>query len=305
MTPRPHSAGRRRLGSTDIEVGPIAYGCWRLAEGDASEARDKIETALDLGMTLVDTADIYGFDGSTGFGRAEELLGEVLAADSGLRDRMVLATKGGIDPGVPYDSSASYLRRAVDASLERLRVDQIDLYQIHRHDLLVRPAEVASLFGELRAAGKVRWFGLSNVTAGQIDLLASALDDPLLTQQPEFSALHLDPCVDGVLDRCLRDGMTPLAWSPLAGGALGDGVEPVDEAAARVLPVLDRLAADHGVRRSSVALAFVLAHPSDPIPIIGTQNLERMRAAIEAIEVGLTRAEWYEIFQAGIGAPLP
>ena len=305
MTPLPSPRGPRRLGATAVEVGPIAYGCWRLAEGDADAARAKIAMALDLGMTLVDTADIYGFDGTAGFGRAEELLGEVLAAEPDMRDRMVLATKGGIDPGIPYDSSVDYLRRAVDASLRRLCVDQIDLYQIHRHDLLVRPADVAALFAELRAAGKVRWFGLSNVTASQIDLKASGLDEPLVTQQPKFSALDLEPCTDGVFDRCQRDNMTPLAWSPMAGGALGDGVDPGDDASARVLAVLDRLASNSGVRRSSVALAFVLAHPSQPIPIIGTQNLDRVRAATEALEIELTRAEWYEIYQASTGVPLP
>ena len=99
MSTLPHPRGPRTLGSSEVEVGPIAYGCWRIAEGDAASGRDKIELALDLGMTLIDTADIYGFDGTSGFGRAEELLGDVLADAPALRERMVLTTKGGIDPG--------------------------------------------------------------------------------------------------------------------------------------------------------------------------------------------------------------
>ena len=140
----------RRLGSSDLQVGPIAYGCWRLAEGDSAEARGKIEAALDTGWNLIDTADIYGFDGQEGFGRAESLLGEVLTEAPALRQQMVLATKGGIRPGVPYDSSPEYLRSACEASLRRLGVDVIDLYQIHRPDTLTHPEELASALMELQ-----------------------------------------------------------------------------------------------------------------------------------------------------------
>ncbi len=143
----PEPAAKRKLGNSEIEVSTIAWGMWRLAENGrtAADAAKLVHAALDAGMNFLDTADIYGFDGAGGFGDAEALLGEVLAAEPALRARMVLASKGGIMPPLPYDQSAAYLASAIDASLKRLRTDTIDLYQIHRPDILAHPQEVASL----------------------------------------------------------------------------------------------------------------------------------------------------------------
>ena len=153
----------RQLGC--FEVGPLAYGLWRFTTSDVAKATELIETALDAGMNLIDTADVYGLDyGGTGFGSVEELLGRVLAANKGLRDRMVLATKGGIVPPVPYDSGASALRAAVEASLRRLGVDHIDLYQIHRPDLFAHPSDVAQTLDALVDEGKIGSIGVSNHT---------------------------------------------------------------------------------------------------------------------------------------------
>ncbi|UDY35189.1 aldo/keto reductase [Dermatobacter hominis] len=288
----------RRLGESGLVVGPIAYGCWRLAEGDVAAAREKVLAAVDCGWTLVDTADIYGWDGSRGFGDAERILGEVLAAEPGLRDRIVLATKGGIRPGVPYDWSAEHLRAACEDSLRRLGVDVIDLYQLHRPDVLTHPEEVAGALEDLVARGLVRELGVSNVTTSQLDLLSRFLDRPLATTQPELSAWHSDPVRDGTLDQCLARTITPLAWSPLGGGRVAAGDDPVAE-------VLGRIAGDRGVDPSSVALAFVLRHPAAPIPILGTQQVARIRRAAEALDVELSRAEWYALYQAGTGQRLP
>ena len=129
----------------DLQAGPLSYGLWRFTDPDLSTATKIVETALEAGMTLFDTADVYGLDwGGTGFGRNEEILGDVLAAQPALRDQMILATKGGIMPPLPYDSSASYLRTAVEASLRRLKTDVIDLYLIHRPDFFTHPAVVAA-----------------------------------------------------------------------------------------------------------------------------------------------------------------
>jgi len=287
-----------RLGNSELAVGRISYGCWRLAEGDTGVAEANIATALDVGFTLIDTADIYGFDGAGGFGDSEVLLGEVLARNPGMRDRMVLATKGGIRPGVPYDWSADYLRTACEDSLRRLGVDVIDLYQLHRPDVLTHPAEVAEVLTGLRDSGLVRELGLSNVTPSQFEMVQSHLDVPLATTQPEFSIWHSEPVRDGTLDQCLTRGVTPLAWSPLGGGRIAASDGPVVDA-------LDRLAAHHGVDRTAIALAFVLAHPSGPVPIIGTQRADRIVAAGAAMAIHLDRAEWYELYQAGTGEPLP
>jgi predicted oxidoreductase len=288
----------RRLGTSATEVGPISYGCWRLAGNDLDTAAALVTTALECGFTLIDTADIYGFDGVGGFGEAEELLGRVLARDPQLRDRMVLATKGGIRPGVPYDWSATHLRAACEDSLRRLGVDVIDLYQLHRPDVLAHPAEVAEALTELVDRGLVRHLGLSNVTPSQFELVQGFLDRPLVTTQPELSIWHSDPVRDGTLDQCLARDVTPLAWSPLGGGRVGDTADAV-------APVLARLASEHGVDTSAIALAFVLAHPSAPIPILGTQQVERIEAARTASTVRLERHEWYELYQAGTGERLP
>jgi predicted oxidoreductase len=291
----------RQLGSLPA-VGPIGYGLWRFTDEDVATARALIETALEAGYTLIDTADVYGFDwGGTGFWQVEEILGRVLEATPGLRDRMVLATKGGIVPPVPYDSSAAALRSACEESLRRLRTDVIDLYQIHRPDMYTHPAEVAATLTALRDEGKVREVGVSNHTPAQVAALAEHLPFALISNQPEFSAVHLDPLRDGTLDDCMRTGTVPIAWSTLGGGRLasGDGVRP------ELIDVLDRLAAREGVDRTHVAVAFVLAHPSAPIALIGSQNAERIAATTAACDVTLERADVYDIIQASEGVPLP
>ena len=292
------------------DIGPMAYGCWRFAGTDVSPAREKLETALECGMTLIDTADIYGYDGSEsapggGFGAAEELLGRVLAATPGLRDRMVLASKGGITPPVPYDSSANYLRAACEASLRRLRCETLDLYQIHRPDLLAHPEDVAHVLDELVTSGKVRAVGVSNHTIAQTRALQTWLWTTLASSQPEFSPLSLDPITDGTLDLCMEAGMVPLGWSPLGGGRLGGEVDPADLRAVEVAHVCDRIADEQGVTRSAVLLAWAMRHPAGVVPIIGTQRVERIRECARAVDVELTSYQWYEILVAGRGEPMP
>jgi len=291
----------RQLGSLG-PVGPLAYGLWRFTNDDTAAAQRVAETALDAGLNLFDTSDVYGFDwGGTGFGQVEEILGRVIAASPALRDRMVLATKGGIIPPTPYDSSPRYLRSACEDSLRRLQVEVIDLYQIHRPDLYSHPADVAQTLAELRDAGKIREVGVSNHTVAQIEALAAHLPFPLVTTQPEFSARRLEPMRDGTLDHCMKTGVVPLAWSPLAGGALatGDGVTP------ELLGVLDTLAEREDVDRTAIALAFVLAHPSAPVAIIGSQNPQRIAGSVTALAVRLDRHDVYQIVQASEGVPLP
>ncbi|MDH4170499.1 MAG: aldo/keto reductase [Acidimicrobiia bacterium] len=293
-------AGPRQIGP--FEVGPLAFGCWRFTEHTVADGRALIESALELGMNLIDNADVYGLDwGGDGFGACEELLGAVLADAPGLRDRLVLATKGGIVPPIPYDQSPQALREACEASLRRLGVEVIDLYQIHRPDLFVHPHDVAATLTALRDEGKIREVGVSNFTVAQYDALAAALDFPMATTQPEYSAVRLDPLRDGTFDRAMRDGVVPLAWSPLAGGRLATG----DDVAPALVDVLDRIAHRQGVDRASVALAFVLAHPAAPVAIVGSQHPDRLRAAHGALEVHLDRNDAYDIVEASEGVPLP
>ena len=295
----------RNLGSLG-PVGPIGYGQWRYTSGNTSDdtpaAQALLETALDVGMNLIDTADVYGLDwGGNGFGSVEERLGRVLAAAPNLRDRMVLATKGGILPPVPYDSSPTRLREACEDSLRRLGVETVDLYQIHRPDLYTHPAEIAATLTELRDAGKIREVGVSNHTTAQVAALQAHLSFPIVTNQPEYSAVHLDPMRDGTFDQCMELGIVPLAWSPLAGGALatGDGVRP------ELLALVDGLAEREGCDRATIALAFVLAHPAAPVAIIGTQNADRIHSSLAALDVYLDRSDVYTMVQASEGVPLP
>src|SRR3990167_7193303 len=191
MSELPLPPAFRPMGHTGIAVSPIAWGMWRLAEGgrSAADAAKLVHAALDAGITFFDTADIYGFDGQDGFGNAETLLGEVLAAERALRQRVVLATKGGILPPLPYDQSPDYLRKAIEDSLRRLKTDVIDLWQIHRPDILAHPHETARVLDDAVASGKVRALGVSNFTTHQIAALNHFLGEKLATTQPEISPL--------------------------------------------------------------------------------------------------------------------
>jgi len=295
------------IGASGRRVGALGFGCWRFLGHDLAQAETLVETALDLGMTLIDTADIYGFGGA-GFGAAEALLGEVLKADPARRGRMVLATKGGIIPPAPYNSSRAYLIEACEASLARLGVEQIDLYQIHRPDLLTPWEEVAGALDTLIADGKIAAAGISNFTIAQGRALQAHLGSRIVSTQPEFSALQLQPINDGTLDWCQETGAVALVWSPLAGGRLGEGYVPqADDPAclADVHAALDRIASTHGARRSDVALAFLLRHPARPVVLLGTQTPNRLKAAIRALEIDLSRQDWYSIIEASRGAPMP
>lgn len=290
-----------RLGETGLTASRLGWGMWRLA-GDGAQALALAHAALDADMRFFDTADIYGLGGQ-GFGAAETLLGEAFALDASLRPRITLATKGGIDPGVPYDSSAEYLVAACEASLRRLQTDVIDLYQVHRPDLLAHPDEVAEAFARLRQAGKIRAAGVSNYTAAQTRALNAVMPFPLVSLQPEFSALAIEPLSDGVLDFAMEYGMAVLAWSPLGQGALATGAG--DARVQRVTAALDEIAARHGVTRPAAAIAWVLRHPSRPVALIGSQSAPRLQEAAQARSVNLSKAEWYAVLVASRGQPMP
>lgn len=287
----------RPLGKSGILVSPIAWGMWRLRGGDPAGARALIEAALDSGITLFDTADIYGFNGTGGFGDAEAALGRVLSEAPDLRARMVLATKGGIMPGVPYDSSPAYLESALDASLRRIGVDQVDLWQVHRPDLLAHPQELAATLEKMIASGKTRAVGVSNFMPAQVAALESFLTIPLASTQPEFSPLHTDPLWDGTLDLAMTRDHAVLAWSPLGGGRLGED--------GPVATLLADKGAQHGVSAAVATYAWLMAHPARVIPIVGSQRVERIREARDVFKVEWTRAEWYAVLQASMGKRLP
>lgn len=294
----PLSFESRPLGKSGVLVSPIAWGMWRFAGDDVRAARERVEAALETGITLFDTADIYGPDNGEPFGAAEALLGRVLKEAPELRDRMVLATKGGIAMGVPYDSSEAYLEAALDASLRRLGVEQVDLWQVHRPDLLAHPADVARALERMVESGKARAVGVSNFTPPQVSALQAYLSIPLASIQPEFSPLNTQPLWNGIMDQALERGLSVLAWSPLGGGRIGRDDQDVCR-------LLDIKAEEAGASRAAAAYAWIMAHPARPIPIVGTQRPDRIREAADAVRISWSRSEWYRLLEASIGEKLP
>ena len=300
----------------------LAYGCWRLAgtwepseikPEDEARGREAVIAAYEAGYTLFDNADIYCR------GHAERIFGEALKQVSGMREKIILATKCGIrfagdgGPDAPhrYDFSAEHIVRSCEESLRRMKVETIDLYQLHRPDYLANPEEVAGAFTQLKQAGKVRYFGVSNFRPTLVTALQVVCPMPLIVHQVQISLGKVDSFTDGTLDQCLIEKLTPMAWSPLAKGLLGDGGKELsaEEKAAygaeRVLPVLDAIAAARGSSRTVVALAWLLKHPSGIVPIVGSTNPDRIREAAKAADMELTREEWYRLLTAARGEPLP
>ncbi len=289
----------------DRPIGRLAYGCWRFAGASLADSQAKIEAALEIGVVLIDTADIYGSrDG--GIGASESALGELIETQPGLRDQLVVATKGGVSPPHPNNSCKSYLVGACEASLRRLKIETIDLYLIHRPDLLTSHREVADALSELRQSGKIGAAGVSNYSVSQTRALQSQLDFPLVATQPEISPLAIGPLLDGTLDQAQELALTPLAWSPLAGGQLVQEMTAVtDPKTRRVRAEIERIATANGCGRDAVILAWLMAHPAGIVPIIGSQNPQRIRSAGAAYGVKMTRRDWYAVLEASRGEKMP
>jgi predicted oxidoreductase len=287
-----------------LTLSPVVAGLWRLASWSLDvPARVRwIEQALELGITTFDHADIYGDY------RAEALFGEALGAAPGLRSRLQLVTKCGIrlrSAERPYrlnhyDSSPGYIRAQVEQSLRNLHAEQLDLVLIHRPDYLMDAAQLADAFRTLTCEGKVAHWGVSNFSASQFALLQQ--HHPLLTNQLELSPLALGALDDGTLDQAQQLELRPMIWSPLGGGRL---FRPDDPQALRVreamLPIAERL----GVSVATLAYAWILRHPTRPCPITGTGRIDGLREAVAALDLHLEAEDWYAIWTAGKGHPVP
>jgi predicted oxidoreductase len=304
------------FGHSDLRSTRLIYGCMRLPgtwdpakidDQRRKEAYAALEAAIEAGYEHFDHADIYAH------GECERIFGEFLKGNAGLRERIVITTKVGIrwsgephaDAPHRYDLSAAYIERSCEQSLKRLGVDTIDVYLLHRPDLLMDPDEVAAAFDRLKQDGKVRYFGVSNFTPSQTSLLQSRMPDPLLCNQIEVHPLRLSPFEDGTLDYLQQQRITPTSWSPIAGGRLGDPPSPNSNAQARLLGALDAEARRSGVSRTSIILAWLLQHPSGILPIVGSRTPERIRDAVAADGVELSREAWYRIYLAARGDTLP
>ena len=284
-----------------LTLGPIVAGVWRLREWqlDTPALVRWIEQALALGVTSFDHADIYG-----GYS-AEAAFGTALAVAPSLRDRIQIVTKCGIkavSPARPehsvksYDSSRVHVLASVDNSLRCLHTDHIDLLLMHRHDMLMEPDALADTFRTLRTAGKVLHFGVSNHTPSQFAMLHRRF--PLVTNQFEFSPLHMGALEDGTLEQATDLRLPPMIWSPLAGGRL---LRAGDDAARRVRGVLEDLGRAHSASAATMAYAWLRRHPSRPIPITGTGRVEGLREALASISIQLSAEDWYRIWQASAG----
>ncbi|MDY7231669.1 aldo/keto reductase [Hyalangium rubrum] len=300
---------RVKMAAEGPEVSRLAYGVWRLLQdpdgADAQRILAKIQTCLDCGITTFDHADIYG-----GY-RVEEAFGAALRASPGLRQRMELVTKCGImlvDPARPqnrlkhYDYSRQHLVASVERSLRNLGTDYLDVLLLHRPSPLLDPQEVAEALRALVEQGKVRHVGVSNFTVAQVDMLASWLPMPLVTNQVELHPLRLEPFLDGTLDQCLRRRMSPMAWSPLAGGRLVNGQGAAE---ARVRAVLVELGRKYGADLDQMVFAWLLRHPSRIIPVLGTNRLERITSAARALSLQMELQDWFAVWSAATGAEVP
>ncbi|MBF9060914.1 oxidoreductase [Rhodobacterales bacterium HKCCSP123] len=293
-----------------VKVGPlefsrIVYGMWRLGDDeDTSPAhvQAKIEACLAQGITTMDQADIYG--GYT----AEAILGDALRASPGLREKIEIVTKCDIIAPVGryadkrvkyYDTSAHHITASVEQSLTAMGIEVIDLLLIHRPDPLIHHEETGLALDTLVAAGKVRAVGVSNFKRHDWSLLQSAMETPLATNQVELSVMHHAPLTDGEVAWMQEKAVPIMAWSPLAGGRL------FGEEGAAVREVLTRVAQEAGVGPEAVAVAWLLRHPALILPVMGTNNLRRIKGLGDALKVTLDRQSWFEIYTAALGHEVP
>lgn len=298
------------LGATDLEVSAIAFGGMSLSQEVAEPGARAVARAFELGINLYDTADVYGR------GEAETVLGEALRGANIPRDQVIVASKCGIVfPGMEpaythkaYDLSKDYLKRSCEASLQRLGLDYLDLYQPHRIDHLAHPEETGLAFEELKAEGKIRHAGVSNHTADEIRALSAY--ERLETLQTQFSLLHIEPLETGLTAVCLEKKMSILCWSPLHRGALA-GAKAFDrddwqqQRGAGVAAQIAPFAEAYGVTPSQLALAWLMRLPGGVIPLVGTANADHIAEAAAATQIELARDDWYELLVIARGRPMP
>ncbi|MDP0928340.1 aldo/keto reductase [Paracoccus onubensis] len=289
----------------ELELSRIVYGMWRLAadsDTDAAHVQAKIEACLEQGITSFDQADIYGDYES------QPVLGAALKAAPALRDRMEIVTKCDIaliSDKFPqrrvkhYDSGRDHIEASVNRSLTEMNIERIDLLLIHRPDPLMDHHETGAVLDGLVNIGKVRAIGVSNFGLHDWTLLQSAMQTPLVTNQIELSLLNSNAFRNGDLAFMQERGIPPMAWSPLGGGALFSGNHP------RLLARLKELGEAAGVDAAAVAVAWLLRHPARILPVLGTNNLDRIRALSQAMTIDIDRETWFELYSLANGFEVP
>lgn len=293
------------------QLSQIAYGAWRLSEaGDTGVSANlaRIDACLEHGITTFDHADIYGDY------RCEQLFGDAVRARPALREQIEIVTKTDIMllsqqwPGTRvkhYDTSAAHVRASVERSLQRLGVEVIDLLLIHRPDPLCDATELGACLDALIDSGKLRGVGVSNYMPWDVDLLQSRMSHRLQTNQIELSLMHTAPLTNGQMAHAQQHRMPPMAWSPLGGGRLFSQAQQAGSAAARLAPRLAELAQACGQDASAVALAWLLHHPAQVLPVLGSNQPERIRAMAAATRVPMDRQTWFELYELANGHAVP
>ncbi len=287
---------RRKLHAQGPVFSRIIAGAWRWNLPEAS-VHQLIGTSLEQDITTFDHADIYGDHGN------EAIFGNVLRGSSSLREKMEIVTKCGIKfPSAHrpsswvkhYDTSKEHIVWSAENSLKMLATDRIDLLLIHRPDPLLNPEEVAEAFTSLKQSGKVLYFGVSNFTPTQFEMLQSYLSFPLVTNQVEVSLTHHAPLFDGSLDILMKHRVAPMAWSPLGGGKLMEGKSAVFAKASQ-----------YKATETQMALAWLLRHPSGMFPVIGTTKPERIVESAQAVNINLDTQDWFEMLKLVQGKEMP
>lgn len=297
------SISRIHMAAGGPDFSRLCWGAWRLADAklNAKDVVNLIRTAIDLGITTIDHADIYGDY------TCEKLFGDALAGERQLRSQLQLITKCGIklvSPNRPahaikqYDTSYQHIIASAESSMKNLRAERLDLLLIHRPSPLLDADEVARAFIDLKQAGKVLHFGVSNFLPHQFDLLASRLPFPLVTNQVQISVLHTEALENGTLDQCQRLRIHPMAWSPLHGGRLLHEDSPRAHA---VRECLAKMASEHNATAEQLAIAWILMHPAKPVVVLGTCNPDRLRAQSASEQIKMTRDNWFKIWTSSHG----
>lgn len=302
-----------KLGKSNLEVSQLSLGCMRITNLDEIKAEDLIKTAMELGINFFDHADIYGS------GESEKLFSKAINMNDDIREKMIIQSKCGIRPHICFDFSKEYILKSVDGILKRLNTDYLDVLLLHRPDALVEPIEVAEAFDTLKSSGKVRNFGVSNHNPYQIELLKKYCNVDILVNQLQFSITECTMVDSGlnvnmkndlginrdgsVLDYCRLNDITIQPWSPFQYGFF-EGVFLGSDKYPKLNKIIDELAVKYNVTNSAIAIAWILRHPANMQPIIGTTNKERLKQIAKATEITLTREEWYDIYKA-VGKVLP
>ena len=302
-----------KLGQTNLQVPVVAVGCMHLHKLDRAEAGRFIHQAIEMGANFFDHADIYGG------GQCESLFADAMPMKADRREKVLIQTKCGIVRGKMFNFAKEYILKAVDHSLRRLKTDYLDVLLLHRPDALVEPEEVAEAFELLEQSGKVRHFGVSNQNPWQIQLLQTAVRQPMAANQLQLSLLHT-PLIDaglnvnrksdsavnrdgGALDFCRLKGITVQAWSPfqkdLFAGTFLDNPD-FPELNNKLQEIADR----YGVSKTTIVIAWLLRHPARILPVTGTTKISRLADCVKAAQISLTREEWYELYLAA-GNKLP